>query len=139
MAVSVARVAIYLPSPGFKLKERTFKLYVFIRWDLNFCVNSSPLREKADETIPHITLTTPGICKLLKEIKPNKACGSDNTPNFVLKECVENLTPAIATIFQLSLNTGDLPEDWRSTKISSAYMKGEIHTPLKLPNLSHLH
>ena len=34
-------MAIYLPTPG--LKERTFKLFVLIRWDCNFCVRSSPL------------------------------------------------------------------------------------------------
>ena len=36
-------MAIYWPTQGFK--GRTFKLYVFTRWDFNFCVRSSPLRE----------------------------------------------------------------------------------------------
>ena len=44
LAVSVACMAIYRPTPGFK--GRTFKLCVFIRWDFNFCVHSSPLRER---------------------------------------------------------------------------------------------
>ena len=35
-------MARYWPTPGFK--GRTFKLCVFIRWDLNFCVRSSPQR-----------------------------------------------------------------------------------------------
>ena len=42
LAVSVACMAIYWPTPGFK--GRTFKLCVFARWDFNFCVSSSPLR-----------------------------------------------------------------------------------------------
>ena len=33
---------IYRPTPGFK--GTTFKLCVLTRWDLNFCVRSSPLR-----------------------------------------------------------------------------------------------
>ena len=41
MTVSVACVALYWPTPGFK--GRTFKLCVLTRWDLNFCVRSSPL------------------------------------------------------------------------------------------------
>ena len=36
-------MAIYWPSPGFK--GRTFKLCILTRWDFNFCVRSSPLRE----------------------------------------------------------------------------------------------
>ena len=42
LAVSVACMAIYWPTLGFK--GRTFKLRVLTRWDFNFCVRSSPLR-----------------------------------------------------------------------------------------------
>ena len=42
LAVSVAYMALYWPTPGFKGK--TFKLCVLTRWDFNFCVRSSPLR-----------------------------------------------------------------------------------------------
>ena len=48
-AESIACLAIYWPTPGFK--GRTFKLCVLTRWDFNFCVRSSPLRDvvnKAD-------------------------------------------------------------------------------------------
>ena len=43
MAVSVACMAILWPTPSFK--GRTFKLCVLTRWDFNFSVRSSPLRE----------------------------------------------------------------------------------------------
>ena len=43
LAVSVACMAIYRPTPG--SKGRTCKLCVLTRWDFNFCVCSSPLRE----------------------------------------------------------------------------------------------
>ena len=46
MAVSVACMAIYT-TLGFK--GRTFKLCVLTRWDLNFCVRSSPLRGSTKE------------------------------------------------------------------------------------------
>ena len=36
-------MAIYWPTPGFK--GRMFKLCVLTRWDFNFCIRSSPLRE----------------------------------------------------------------------------------------------
>ena len=42
LAVSIAGMAIYQPTPGFK--ERTFQLCVLTRWDFNFCVCSSHLR-----------------------------------------------------------------------------------------------
>ena len=45
LAVSVACMAIYWPTP--RSKVRTVKFCVLIRWDFNFCVRSSTLREKA--------------------------------------------------------------------------------------------
>ena len=41
LAVSVACMAIYWPTPGFK--GRTWKLCVLIRWDFYFCIRSSSL------------------------------------------------------------------------------------------------
>ena len=42
LAASVACMAIYWPTPGFK--GRTSTLCLLTRWDLNFCVPSSTLR-----------------------------------------------------------------------------------------------
>ena len=42
LEVSIACMAIYSPTPGFK--GRTFKLCVLTTWDFNFCVRSSKLR-----------------------------------------------------------------------------------------------
>ena len=44
MVFSLLCMAIYWPTPG--LKGRTFKLCVLTRWDFNFCVRSSPLRDQ---------------------------------------------------------------------------------------------
>ena len=49
LAVRVTCMAIYSPTPGFKVK--TFKLCVLNRWDFNFCVRSSPLWGKKKENL----------------------------------------------------------------------------------------
>ena len=54
LAVTVACMAIYWPTPGFK--GRTFKLCVLTRLDFNFCVRSSPLQEENEWSILRITL-----------------------------------------------------------------------------------
>ena len=51
-AVSVAYIAMYWPTPGFK--GRTFKLCVLARWDFNFCGRSSPLSAKPDTHRGHV-------------------------------------------------------------------------------------
>ena len=44
MAAGAAYKALNWPTPGFKVL--TFEFWVFNRWDLNFCVGSSPPRVK---------------------------------------------------------------------------------------------
>ncbi|KAI0224914.1 hypothetical protein LSAT2_024129 [Lamellibrachia satsuma] len=46
-------------------------------------------------SICDITIDTVGVCKLLKSIKPFKACGFDQIPNAVLKNCTGTLAPAL--------------------------------------------
>ena len=56
-AVSVARMAIYWPTPGFK--DRTCKLCVLTRWDFNFCIRSSPLQGRFSECQPRNKIWPP--------------------------------------------------------------------------------
>ena len=86
-----------------------------------------PMEKKSYNSIDNIIITTEGVTKLLKNINPAKACGPDAIPNIVLKNCAENLAPALTTIFQLSLNTGLLPEDWTKANVSCVFKKGDKH------------
>lgn len=70
-----------------------------------------------------------GILKLLKELNQHKAAGPDDIPTFILKAAAEELTPIFTALFQLSLNTGEVPEDWRNARIVPIYKKGEKHLP----------
>lgn len=74
-----------------------------------------------------IKVDTAGICKLLKKINPAKASGPDQIPNAVLQKCAETLAPALRDVFQRSLDTGDLPADWRKANVSCAFKKGDKH------------
>ena len=53
-----------------------------------------------------------GILKLLKGLDPHKACGPDNLPTYILKECAEDLAALLANIYNQSLEEGQLPQDW---------------------------
>ena len=79
--------------------------------------------------ISDININTAGVCNLLKAINPHKACGPDQIPNVILKNCADTLAPALRDIFQRSLDTAVLPSDWRTANVSAVFKKGDKHLP----------
>lgn len=77
--------------------------------------------------IPPLTIGVEGVRKLLSNIKVNKAAGPDEIPNRVLQACATEAAPAITAIFQQSVNSGELPTDWRDANIAPVYKKGDRH------------
>ena len=65
-----------------------------------------------------IALIIEGVEKLLDNINIHRASGPDKIPNIILKTCSIEISPALANIFQQSLDTGTLPNDWRNANIS---------------------
>ena len=93
--------------------------------------DNSPLPPIPDRGIPDISnikITAEGVTKLLKNIKVDKASGPDLIPNYILKNCSSELSPALTSIFQQSLDTGDVPSDWRNASIAPVFKKGDRHT-----------
>ena len=88
-------------------------------------------------SISSLHISSPGVAKLLSHLKINKASGPDNIPSQLFKELGEELAPCLANIFQSSIDSGKLPEDWRRAKIASAFKKGntcqaENYRPISL-------
>ena len=65
---------------------------MFTSEDLEHIPSKEPL------PYPEITITTPGVQKLLSEINPHKAHGPDNIPARVLKEIASVLAPMLAHV-----------------------------------------
>ena len=71
-----------------------------------------------------IIVSEEGVFKLLSEQDENKAPGPDGVPAKILKLFAAQLAPALTHIFNKSLTTGILPEDWLSANISPIFKKG---------------
>ena len=72
-----------------------------------------------------LTITKNGLLKLLIKINPNKAAGHDNIRPRLLKELAKEIAPILTLIFQTSIETGDVPSDWRNANVSPVFKKGE--------------
>ena len=80
--------------------------------------------------MPDIHITTAGVEKLLKNLKVNKASGPDNIPARVLKECASSVAPIFQKIYQKSVTTGILPQDWLKANVSPIFKKGDRSLPI---------
>ena len=79
--------------------------------------------------ITDINITTPGVEKLLKDIKPQKAAGPDMIPGRILRECASSMAPVLAKIFQKSLLSGTLPKDWLNANVTPLFKRGDRSNP----------
>ena len=80
-------------------------------------------------SMPQIEISTPGVKKLLDNLKPHKASGPDSIPPTVLKELSNEIAPILQIIFQISLTTGQVSDDWKEANVSPIFKKGDKHKP----------
>ena len=76
-----------------------------------------------------IQVTTPGVEKLLKDLKTQKAPGPDGLTPKILKECANSIAPILTAIFQKSIATGNLPDDWLKANVTPLFKKGNRSEP----------
>ena len=99
---------------------------VFTKEDTNSIpdLGPSPYPEMAE-----IKIGEAGVRKLLKDLNSNKACGSDKIPATLLKCCADEIAPMLTFIFQQSLDTSTVPEDWKIALITPVFKKGKRTNP----------
>ena len=76
-----------------------------------------------------IEVQSKGVHKLLLNLKIHKAAGPDCMPNFILKIAADQMAPILTKLYQFSLNTGEVPADWKNAFIVPVFKKGEKHIP----------
>ena len=79
--------------------------------------------------ISNITVTEPGVTKLLRGLNENKAKGPDSVSPRLRKEVAHELSPALTFLFNQTLLTGEVPEDWKAANITPIFKKGQKNLP----------
>ena len=72
-----------------------------------------------------ITISEAGVRKLLMQLEPSKAPGPDGISPRLLKHLADELAPALTLLYQSSISTGTVPQDWRTAHVTPVYKKGE--------------
>ena len=83
------------------------------------------LGQSNTQSAPPINVEAKGIQKLLsKDLKPHKASGPDSIPARLLKTAADELAPGLAHLFQISIDNGKIPLDWKTALVTPVFKKG---------------
>ncbi|CAB4040519.1 Hypothetical predicted protein, partial [Paramuricea clavata] len=72
-----------------------------------------------------ITVSEVEVQSLLSSLSPSKAIGPDGIPAYLLKRCSEVIAPSLTVFFELSLQQGVFPSEWKSANVVPIPKKGD--------------
>ena len=108
-----------------KLMTNTFNDYfssVFTKPNNNR-VNTNNLI-KSNHEIPVLKVTEKQVLKKIEKMKINKSPGPDNFYPRILKNVKNNIAKHLTTMFNLSLQQGTMPQDWKDANVTPIFKKG---------------
>ena len=91
--------------------------------ELHCSSDSQPL------TLDFVNVSERAVFELLSDLDTTKACGPDLIPARLLKEGAAEISPSLTKIFNLSLCSGTLPQDWLSAHIVPVHKKNDKSDP----------
>ena len=84
-----------------------------------------PADSFAGSMLPDIEFTVEEISKKISDLNRYKSPGPDGFLPRVLKEVRDEVAPLLAKIFNLSIRTGCVPQDWREAEVTPIFKKGD--------------
>ena len=76
------------------------------------------------DCLSNLLVRTEDVKQKLDKLKTDKSPGVDEIHPMMLRELREEIAQLLSEIFQASLETGKVPDDWRSANITSLFKKG---------------
>ena len=83
----------------------------------------------AESNLSNIVFTAEKVKKKLQALKPNSAPGPDKISPRFLKNNAEAMAPALAIIFNKSMEEGSVPCDWKLANVTPIFKKGKKGDP----------
>ena len=72
----------------------------------------------------NVNISSAWVQKLLETLNQHKSLGPDNISPRILKELATVLSPFLSKLFQQSIDSGELPSDWKLANVCPIYKSG---------------
>ena len=87
-------------------------------------------------SIPELIITEKEVLEQLSKLKTNKSPGPDHFYPVILKQVKHVITKPLTIIFNKSLHTGTVPQDWKIADVTPIFKKGSRDNPSKYRPIS---
>ena len=98
--------------------------------------NSDDNPQTSSNTLSYVFTTPEEVFKMIKSLDNDSSMGPDNIHSLLLKKCAEPLSHILCYIFNLSMLTGDVPDEWKFSYVTPIYKKGSRSNPLNYRPIS---
>ncbi|GCC23648.1 hypothetical protein chiPu_0002046 [Chiloscyllium punctatum] len=86
--------------------------------------NIPTIKESQGAELRMVAITKEKVLEKLKGLKIDKYPGPDGLHPTILREVAEEIMEALVVIFQPSLESGKVPDDWKITVVTPLFKKG---------------
>ena len=107
----------------------TFFASVFTAEDLNNIPEVPATQFNHNKVLSHITVTEGDVSKCIDKLKVSKSPGPDTISPRILKEAKNELVKPLSSIFNKSLQSGSMPDEWKLANVTPIYKKGDKSLP----------
>ncbi|KAI8510470.1 hypothetical protein Bbelb_113860 [Branchiostoma belcheri] len=106
------------------LNEQYYKTFTHENRD-----NIPVFQRHQGSTLETIEVTEDLVYKQLKSLRTDKSPGNDGMHPRILRELAHVIVRPLTSIFQLSINNAELPDQWTEASITPIYKKGDKSDP----------
>jgi hypothetical protein len=100
------------------LKQKAFPLFN-LSWRI-----PNDIASRTDTIFKFRLVSVSEVHSILKSLKCSKSVGTDNLPSRLLKDSTFTIAPPLTYIINLSLESGLIPNEWKSAKIVPIHKAG---------------
>ncbi len=93
------------------------------------CIIPEAEEEEVQQNMPPITVSQLDVLMKIRALRKDAAAGPDGLTPRVLKEFEAQLAKPLEILFNKSIQTGEIPEDWRKANVTPIFKKGTKGDP----------
>ena len=102
---------------------------VFTKEDLQTLPKMSEGEKSCDMFVSDLVITEKAVRDKLNKLNPNKSPGPDKLYPRILKELSDELAKPLTNFFNLSIEKGELPDEWKLAEVTAIFKKGDKQNP----------